>query len=239
MTAIGLERKNPVTARVRALGHGTETAIVLGTVIGIFTLISFVNLHQRNGSAEIPIESGSLYGTLILELILALLLVPFLWARGWRLSDCTDKPAGPDVVRGLGVWLLGYIGYVLAWIVLGLLRPEVMTGLRQMHFAGAVSWPAIAIVTLINPIFEEFLFLGYTVPALSRFGLGTAGFASVAMRALVHVYQGPLALVAIAPVGVVFLYSYLARRSLWPAVVAHMIFDAMGLVWLAHAGGAA
>ena len=48
--------------------------------------------------------------------------------------------------------------------------------------------------------------------------------------ALVHAYQGPMAVIGILPLGLVFTYYFARSRRLWPAVVAHMIFDTIGLL---------
>jgi membrane protease YdiL (CAAX protease family) len=51
----------------------------------------------------------------------------------------------------------------------------------------------------------------------------------VALRVLVHLYQGRLALIAILPLGVVFTWYYVRTKRLWPVVVAHVVVDALAL----------
>jgi len=39
-----------------------------------------------------------------------------------------------------------------------------------------------------------------------------------------------MAVIGILPLGLVFTYYFARSRRLWPAVVAHMIFDTIGLL---------
>jgi uncharacterized protein len=228
-----------ITSRVRLLRPATEVLVVLGISVTAFTLGSVREFRERGGAPEIPFSDARLLGTVGFELLLAALLVPFLWARGWRRSDVTADFVPRDLLRGVGLWLLAYLAYILVWMLFAALMPTVAGDVAGMRFVGAISWPVLLLAIAVNPLFEEFLFLGYTVSALNRYGMTLAATASVGLRALVHLYQGPLAVVAVAPVGTVFFLSYLRWRSLWPAVIAHMLFDAVGLAWVARAGGVA
>jgi membrane protease YdiL (CAAX protease family) len=232
-----LTRRQMVTSRIRLLRPVTERVVVLGVAVGAFTAGSLLAWKERNGASDIPFDDMAVLDTLAFELVIALLLVPFLWMRGWRVSHVTAAPVARDVSRGVGVWLLAYLSYVIVWMLMAALSPEAAGGVAEMRFVGAVSWPVLLLVVVINPVFEEFLFLGYTVSALREYGMPVAAIASVGLRSLVHVYQGPFALLAIAPIGVVLLYSYLRRGSIWPAIVAHAVLDGVALVRLTSIGG--
>jgi len=83
---------------------------------------------------------------------------------------------------------------------------------------------------ILNPIFEEFLWLGYAIPTLSaRTGLSRAVAISLALRLSVHAYQGVAAFVGILPVGVVFTWYFARTGRLWPVIVAHAVMDAVPL----------
>ncbi|MFN2564160.1 MAG: CPBP family intramembrane glutamic endopeptidase [Gemmatimonadaceae bacterium] len=99
----------------------------------------------------------------------------------------------------------------------------------ELRFTGTVSAPVAIAGAIINPFFEEFLFLGYGITAVERFGLRTAIVVSVALRTAIHAYQGAMALVGILPMAIVFTLYYVRTRRLWPVIVAHIIMDALGL----------
>ena len=66
-----------------------------------------------------------------------------------------------------------------------------------------------------------------------RYGDLVAGSISAALRVLAHVYQGPLALVTVLPVAVLFTLYYARTRRLWPVIVAHAFQDTLALSLLA------
>jgi uncharacterized protein len=227
-----------IASRIRLLGPATEALVVLGLTVTAFTVGSVREFQERGGASEIPFTDARLLGTIGFELVIAALVIPFLWTRGWRRPDVTQRFVGRDLARGVGLWFLAYLAYILVWVLFAATMPAVASDVSGMRFVGTISWPVVLLATAVNPLFEEFLFLGYTISALGRYGMPLAATASVGLRALVHLYQGPLAVVAVAPVGMVFLLSYTRRKSLWPAVVAHVLFDGVGLGWVAHTGGA-
>ena len=63
--------------------------------------------------------------------------------------------------------------------------------------------------------------------ALLAFAVGV----SVLIRLLYHTYQGPMAVAFIFPMGVLFAVAYWRRRALWPLILAHGLFDFIGLMW--------
>jgi len=67
-----------------------------------------------------------------------------------------------------------------------------------------------------------------------RFGPSVALWASVMLRVLVHAYQGPLAVVGILPLGLVFTCYFARSKRLWPVIVAHIIQDTIGLMQVLH-----
>jgi uncharacterized protein len=48
---------------------------------------------------------------------------------------------------------------------------------------------------------------------------------SVAIRLLYHLYQGPLGVLYIVPLGLVFAWWYARSARLWPLVIAHALYD--------------
>jgi membrane protease YdiL (CAAX protease family) len=160
------------------------------------------------------------------------MLVPWLAVRGWSPRAVAGAPEPKDIAFGVGLWLLSLVLDAVVWATFGILRPETARALANYQpFAGGASAAATVLVSVINPVFEEFLWLGYAVPSLTpRLGVAGACAASIALRASVHSYQGPWALLSILPIALVLTAYYARTRRLWPAIVAHVIMDAVGLL---------
>ena len=138
-----------------------------------------------------------------------------------------------DFARGLGLYVVLMLSSTLVQLMLWSGLAGSIEAARQFTPTGTVPALLVVAVTVINPVFEEFLWLGYGVNALERFGLGGACVISVALRTLVHAYQGAMAVVGILPLGIVMTLYYAGTRRLWPVIVAHAILDAIALARLA------
>jgi uncharacterized protein len=206
-----------------------EVILVLGLPTGFFLASSLAWLARKEGA--IPFDDGRLFETLAIEAAIALPLLPFLWRRGWSPFKIGGAPEWQDVIRGLGVWLTYMGAFYIAFLILSAVAPTLAESLRQPQFAGVVSPSAAIAGALLNPLFEEFLWLGYAIPAIgSRLGLRVACAVSVALRVSVHLYQGPLlAFVAILPLSFVVTWYFARTGRIWPVIVAHVITDAIGL----------
>jgi membrane protease YdiL (CAAX protease family) len=83
---------------------------------------------------------------------------------------------------------------------------------------------------------EEMAYRGYLIPMLTPL-LG--GFAAVAVSSiafgLLHAYQGAIGIVRTTVVGMVMAGGFLLSGSLWPPVLAHLIFDVVAGIFLSDA----
>ena len=211
-----------------------ELVLVLGLPTAVFLVPSLKLLARHAGLPDF--DDARFSSTLVVEAALAALLLPFLRRRGWRVTEVAGAPEPRDVLRGAGVWLAAMAGYYLVWIVFALSAPALAETVRGQPPAGSVSALMIVAVAVLNPVFEEFLWLGYAIPALgSRLGLRGACVVSLALRVAVHAYQGAMAIVGILPASAVLTWYYARTRRLWPVVVAHVIMDALSLATLAMA----
>lgn len=208
-----------------------EAAVVLGIGSSPFIYSALVSGGAGDVDAPLATELSDMLivGTMVVQLALGALLVPIVRWRGWRMAWVAGAPEPHDVLRGGGVWLLSMLFYMtsaLAWYVIS---PETVKQLQHVVPRGSVSlWAAVA-MSLVNPMFEEFLFLGFGVNALRRFGLPIACSVSLALRTAAHLYQGPMAIIGILPLGLAYTYYYARTGRLWPVVVAHVIQDSVAL----------
>jgi membrane protease YdiL (CAAX protease family) len=126
---------------------------------------------------------------------------------------------------------VGYLAYFGSFFFFSAIDPA---GARQMagdRLVSDVSAGIVFLVSLLNPVFEEFLLLGYTFSALERRASWVPWVISLILRVGSHVYQGAGAVVAILPFGIVFTAYYVGTQKIWPVVIAHAALDVIGLMW--------
>lgn len=209
-----------------------EMALVLGVPCIVF-LASSIRWRLLHHGAVVFTDTRLLV-TLGLEAAITAALLPYLLRRGWNPLRVTPPPEAPDILRGLLLWLAILVALYLSVLIVYLFVPDTLAFLQARQFTGSISPPVVIAASLLNPIFEEFLWLGYTIPAVaSRFGLGFACAVSVILRVAVHLYQGKLAFISVLPIAIVLTLYFVRSRRLWPAVVAHVVIDALGLSRLA------
>ena len=202
--------------------------MVLGVPVLFFFGSSFAWVMRKGG--DVVFTDARILSTLAIEGALMVLLLPFLRRRGWTPSKAAGMPEPRDAVRGVGLWLGSMGASYVAYLSLYLVAPRDAQALLTPQFTGAVSFPVGAAAAVVNPVFEEFLWLAYAIPALrSRVGLRAACVVSVAVRCAVHLYQGPIVFVGVLPVAIVLTIYFVSTGRFWPVVVAHAIADAVGL----------
>jgi membrane protease YdiL (CAAX protease family) len=214
-----------------------EAAVVFGATVGVSVVGGL--LFGSQARASTAFTNRHLLGVGAFELLLTALLVPWLRRRGWTPGGVAGAPSPADIARGVGVSLLAFGCYWAVWVLFATLSPEVASALAaERRFTGVPAGAlAIVLVSVVNPVFEEFLWLGYGVARLAdRIGLRTAALLSLGLRLAVHVYQGPWAVLGVLPLGLAFTWYYGRTRRLWPVVVAHVLFDALGLAQRLAAG---
>jgi uncharacterized protein len=214
-------------------------AAAVGLLVPVLLVVALPVLRGLDGSSgPIALTDARLGWSLIVQLALAATLGLWLWRRGWRPHRTATRPASwSDLWRGLALWL-GAILAVACWaIVCRAVFPELFAVARQTQISGAPHFWTVIPYALINAIFEEFLWLGLGFAAFRRLGVGFAGAISAGLRLMAHAYQGPLALITIVPIGVVFTVYYIRTRRLWPIVVAHAFQDLIALGMLAGMSG--
>lgn len=207
-------------------------ALVLGvpTVVFLTSSIRWRLIHQ----GAVVFTDARLLTTLSIEAVFTAALLPYLLRRGWNPLSITPPPEGKDIVRGLLVWVALMVALYISVLITSALVGDIVKFMRARQFTGHISPAVVVAASLINPIFEEFLWLGYAIPAVgSRFGVAVASAVSIVLRVSVHLYQGNLALVSVLPIAIVFTWYYVRTGRLWPTVVAHVIVDALGLARLA------
>jgi membrane protease YdiL (CAAX protease family) len=120
-------------------------------------------------SSTPPITDIALWGTILFELVLFSLLVPFLRVRGWTLARLGIQPSLRGCLQG-GV--LALAAYALYWgfaVLVGSVWPEVARALAETRIVGVgLSWSTIVVASSINPFYEEIFVCGYVIAVLTQ-----------------------------------------------------------------------
>ena len=191
-----------------------EFSLVVFIAFGMFIVTSLDAAVAYRGQ-EIRFGDRELLGVMGFELIVAPVVWLVLRLRGWKWSDFAFHYSGGTTFIGIGLAAITLVADCLfEWMV------GKVPGVAEAHVLVALA------VSIINPLFEELLVLGYVIQAMrKRFGLTAAMHASIAVRLVYHLYQGPMAVIPIALFGVLVTIAYVRLGRLWPVVVAHGLID--------------
>lgn len=91
---------------------------------------------------------------------------------------------------------------------------------------GTVSLSTMILLSTVNPVFEEVLVVGYVMSVIQRrHSMWLAINISTLIRLSYHLYQGPVAIISIVPMGLLFGYCYARTGRLWPLILAHAMMN--------------
>jgi membrane protease YdiL (CAAX protease family) len=227
----------PLHELIRRLPPGVEFLVVVCGAFGMPIISSILSLSS--GGAAAPAGGGGmvfndavLIGLVVFELVQAAFLVWFLHVRGWTLEK-----AGLRITwRGTGLgWLLLLGTYVVAMVAQHLasmaLPAQMQAGVERYPVSDPnVNMQLVFIASMVNGMFEEMFVAGYIITALREArGVWTAINVSTVVRLLYHLYQGPIGVVTIVPMGLLYGFVYARTRQLWPLMFAHVLIDIIGL----------
>jgi len=220
--------------RLLKLSHGTEVFVVLVIAFGLFlpqNLAAILSPDTLGHADAPPITNSHLQGLVLYELVILGILAAFLRARGWTLDRLGVRPSVRDTVYGAGLCVGYYAFYWVLVMTLATVWPTFAQLLTSTHLVGAgLHWPTVALVSAVNPVFEEVFVCGYVITALKgRFGVTTAVNVSAGLRVFYHFYQGAVGVVGVAPLALLFAYLFARTGRLWPLIVAHALTDFWGL----------
>lgn len=206
-------------------GSVAEIAVINLICFGPFLVWSALELASRSGL--VMFDDRRLYIAVGVELVAGTTAALILRWNGWRFAEFGFHPSLRESVGGAALLvafsLIFAIGYEAGSLVMG---RELSTLVKaEAH----VSTGALIASLLINPLYEEFFEVAYNVKALAKHGAAFAISLSATIRFGCHLYQGPIAVVSILPLGILFAVVYWRFGRLWPLVTAHAFADYFGL----------
>lgn len=224
---------NPLHERIRRLPPGVEFLIVLVWAFGMPIFSSIVAILGAGAeSAHAVFNDEALLSILIFEIVQAAFLVWFLRIRGWTLEKLGLRITARGTGWGLLLLAVTYVVTIGAQAIAQNVLPieHALALERYPTAAHGLSMQLVFLTSTVNGIFEEVFVAGYIITVLKeRRGEWIAINVSTVVRMLYHLYQGPIGIITIVPMGLLYGYTYVRTRQLWPLIVAHVLVDIIGL----------
>jgi membrane protease YdiL (CAAX protease family) len=131
----------------------------------------------------------------------------------------------------LALWTVGIIVFVMIAVVTGSDLPEEDTTGISLSVGSILAGILISVAAGVG---EEIVYRAYAISRLEELGWYRAAvWAPWAVFTVQHLYEGPEAILFIGAVGGTFVWLYRWQRSVWPVVVAHILYDLFIILLLA------
>lgn len=156
----------------------------------------------------------------LFEIIMLSIIAFILKKRNWKLKDFNLNFS----IKMIGVAVL----LVIIRETIGLIVNATMPILENNTFKiPSISLQSniigIALITIVNSIYEEVLLIGYIFKRLEKYNPAIIVIVSSIIRASFHTYQGLSNLPTVFILALVFGIYYLKYKKLWPVILAHII----------------
>lgn len=203
-----------------------EVALINLLCFGPFATMAIYRLVTRRMSRVV--DDAELLRIVAIEVVAGAVAVYVLRRRGWKLADFGLRPTFPETIFGMVLMIVANLAIVVLYSSVVAIAGY---PIADPGATSRVSWTVLILVTLINPLYEEFFEVAYNVRAMAaREGAAFAITLSALIRFVCHLDQGPIAAVTILPLGLLFAFVYWRWGRLWPLVVAHGAFDFMSMM---------
>ncbi|GFE88178.1 CPBP family intramembrane glutamic endopeptidase [Steroidobacter agaridevorans] len=209
---------------IESLSPRAEFATVMLGAFGMFVMSSLTAAFD--GGPSSPLTNDALLDLVAYEAVLLAMLGIFLSLRGWRPADVGLSPTLKDTAIGGVIVLADYMVYIVAWSIYS----QFAAAGGNLPISAGLQASNVVLLSLVNGFFEELFVCGYLITAVKkRRSVVFAINVSVAIRLAYHLYQGPIAVPSIVPMGLIFGYWFAKTGRLWPLVVAHALMDFLAL----------
>ena len=230
-----MKEDNPLHELIRRLPPGVEFLIVIMWAFGlpIFSSILSIGGSDASSSKEYYNNTG-LMAVLIMELAQSLFLIWFLRIRGWTLEKLGLSITWRGTLLGVALLIGTYGVLMVVQTIAAKALPADMAAAVASYPKPAkdLSMSLVFLVSTVNGIFEEVFVAGYIITALAPVrGIWAGINVSTGLRLLYHLYQGPVGIISVVPLGLMFGYLYARTRMLWPLIFAHILLDIIGLTF--------
>ena len=214
---------------LKKLGDRAEFWTVLAIAYGALLVDAGRYFLQHPSGAPIEVSDVELWTTLAYELLAGGLVLLLLRLRGAAWSEFRPRISGLDTWLGSLLFLVAVLLISVAYGLAGAL-PGGEDRLAPSPVSATFSIPVVVLVAAVNPVFEEWLHLGYVQSRLRPYGAATAVGGALLLRLLIHLPEGPHAVVGVVPMGLLFGAFAWRTGRVWPAVIAHGLLDLISLL---------
>lgn len=218
---------------IQSLSLRVEFIAVVGAAFGYPIVIAI--LRDLGLAPQKPIDMHHLVVLLFFEAAICAVLVPFLWLRGWRPKTIGLRPTLKGSGAGLLLLVLAGAAWVAIWYATYFISPATLFHIKTIyaHLKGPKPPLALVLITsAVNAAFEEIFVAGYIITTLRPIrGPILAVAVSTTIRVAYHLYQGPMAVLGILPLGLIYATWYVRSGRLWPLIVAHALQDIAALAY--------
>ena len=225
---------NPLEEAIRRLPVGVEFLVVVTWAFGLPVFASIMALGTPGDSSSAVFNNAELLATIIFEVVQLGFLTWFLRIRGWTLEKFGLSFSWRGTAAGVVLLAITYgLAVGAEYIAQVIFNYDLQAAAaRAPKVDPDLSMQLVFLVSVVNGIFEELFVAGYIITALvARRGMWMAINVSVVVRLLYHLYQGPIGIMTVVPMGLLYGYVYSRTRQLWPLMVAHVLLDVIGLVY--------
>ncbi|HEU4781314.1 MAG TPA: CPBP family intramembrane glutamic endopeptidase [Steroidobacteraceae bacterium] len=219
---------NRLHEAIRRLPSGVEFLVVVTWAFGLPIFASIMAVGTPEGNRASVFTNAELFAAIIFEVIQLGFLAWFLRIRGWTLAKFGLAFSWSGTVAGLALLVLTY-GLVagVQYLAQAVFQYDMQGAIaRAPRFDEELSMQLVFLVSVVHGIAEELFVAGYIITAIApRRGMWVAINVSVVVRLLYHLYQGPIGVLTVVPMGLLYGYLYSRTRQLWPLIVAHVLLD--------------
>ena len=222
---------NPLHEFIKGLPPRIEFLVVIMWAFGLPIFSSILSIGAPT-EATTTFNNAALVSLVVMEVLQSLFLIWFLRIRGWTLEKIGLSVTWRTTGAGIALLVVSYAVIYLAQLVANAVIPGDMAAAQQAYpgVARDIGLHFVFIASTVNGIYEEVFVAGYVISALLPVrGLWTAINVSTGLRLLYHLYQGPIGILSIVPLGLIFGYAFARTRQLWPLILAHILMDIIGL----------
>jgi membrane protease YdiL (CAAX protease family) len=219
---------------IRNLSGPGEFCLILLICFGlsIFTGIRGFVSHLTNVAKPVLLTDFKLLLLVGYQLVAVAIVVWIARVRGWSIATFGWRISWKWTGAGILLLIVTLVAVTFQTVLFNYLNPP--NGKVDPLANGGLTLPFIILLSIINPVFEELMEVGYFVHALKRYGVWPAVLASAFFRALLHGYGGFNLAATVLLIGLIFGSAYAWWRQLWPLILAHAIMDFFALYRLLH-----
>jgi len=208
-----------------------EFTLVISISLGYFIITSFQwATIATEGPTVLTYGDSQLLQIIYYEFVVLLIVISILKWQGRSFTNFGLSFSVDKTTMGLVLFVVNYFLYVLLFRLFGdyILSLNIISSgsSESISYSIDVSTLPLILFSVFNPLFEEFILVGYVVTAIrKKFGLISCLILSVGFRLSFHIYQGPIILLSILPMGILFTIYFWHKRSVIPLIIAHGLMD--------------